>query len=130
MLAELLGVPHACLVMEIDLSPDERRVQLLREMESGWFQRQTLPLPALLTVQAGISAVRYVSLKGIMQAKKKEVRKVPVEDLDLDSRDFPRLEIRRLYPPKVDRKAEIFDGDPVSAVDRLVDRLLRQAKVL
>lgn len=130
MLAELLGVPHASLVMEIDVAPDGTRVRLVKELEGGWFQNQTVPLPALVTVQAGISPVRYVSLKGIMQAKKKEIRKVGLDELEKRFEDLPGLEVRRLRVPVVDRKAEIFEGDIEAAVEHLVDRLLREAKVL
>jgi electron transfer flavoprotein beta subunit len=47
-----------------------------RELEGGWFQWVTMPLPALLTIQSGINQLRYATLKGIMAAKKKEIRKV------------------------------------------------------
>ena len=47
-----------------------------RELEGGWFQWIALPLPALLTIQSGINQLRYATLKGIMAAKKKEIRKV------------------------------------------------------
>ena len=47
-----------------------------RELEGGWFQWIELPLPALLTIQSGINQLRYATLKGIMAAKKKEIRKV------------------------------------------------------
>ena len=47
-----------------------------RELEGGWFQWVSLPLPALLTIQSGINQLRYATLKGIMAAKKKEIRKV------------------------------------------------------
>ena len=33
-------------------------------------------MPALLTIQSGINQLRYATLKGIMAAKKKEIRKV------------------------------------------------------
>ena len=37
-----------------------------RELEGGWFQWVSLPLPALLTIQSGINQLRYATLKGIM----------------------------------------------------------------
>src|ERR671913_2415403 len=73
-LAELLGLPHATIVIEVDASGEEFRVK--RELESGWYQWYTMPLPALLTIQSGISQIRYATLKGIMAAKKKEIREV------------------------------------------------------
>ncbi len=94
-LAELLGLPHATIVMEIEARPAEKTVKALREMESGAFQWVEMPLPAVLAIQAGISKVRYASLKGIMQAKKKEIRKINLGDLAIDLDSIPRLEINR-----------------------------------
>src|SRR5919112_1227566 len=73
-LAEKLGMPHATIIMEVQ--PSEGALRVKRELEGGWFQWVTLPLPALLTIQSGINQLRYATLKGIMAAKKKEIRKV------------------------------------------------------
>ena len=51
-------------------------LRVKRELEGGWFQWIAMPLPALLTIQSGINQLRYATLKGIMAAKKKEIRKV------------------------------------------------------
>src|SRR4030095_8580506 len=71
-LAELLGLPHATIVIEVDASGEQLRVK--RELESGWYQWYSMSTPALLTIQSGISQIRYASLKGIMAAKKKEIK--------------------------------------------------------
>src|ERR687886_1832326 len=73
-LAELLGLPHATIVIEVDASGERLRVK--RELESGWYQWYTMPRPALLTIQSGISQIRYATLKGIMAAKKKEIKEI------------------------------------------------------
>ena len=73
-LAEKLGMPHATIIMEVQVDGGGLRVK--RELEGGWFQWVALPLPALLTIQSGINQLRYATLKGIMAAKKKEIRKV------------------------------------------------------
>src|SRR5258708_38574030 len=73
-LAELLGLPHATIVIEIDATGEQLRVK--RELESGWDQWYTMPKPALLTIQSGISQIRYATLKGIMAAKKKEIKEL------------------------------------------------------
>lgn len=130
MLAELLGLPHATIVMQIEVDSEKGTVRALREMESGWFQWVELPLPAVLAVQAGISAIRYPSLKGIMQAKRKEIVRVDFASLNLDLSALPRLELRNLYAPRQSRKAELLEGDTTSVVEQLVDRLKREAKVL
>src|SRR5713226_544140 len=73
-MAELPGFPHATIVIEVDASGEKLRVK--RELESGWYQWYSMPTPALLTIQSGISQIRYASLKGIMAAKKKEIKEV------------------------------------------------------
>lgn len=130
MLAEFLQIPHATIVMEVEADVEGMGFKVLREMESGWFQWLKLPMPCLLAVQAGISAIRYPSLKGIMQAKKKEIRKIEVEKLTVDWTAQPRLEIERLYIPEQERRAELLKGETDEIVDQLVGRLQKEAKVL
>jgi electron transfer flavoprotein beta subunit len=65
-LAELLGIPHATIVIEVDRSSLNGNLRVKRELESGWYQWFTYKLPTLLTIQSGISQIRYASLKGIM----------------------------------------------------------------
>ncbi|HXF43405.1 MAG TPA: electron transfer flavoprotein subunit beta/FixA family protein, partial [Pyrinomonadaceae bacterium] len=72
-LAELLGMPHGTLVIEVDRQSLGSTLRIKRELESGWYQWFTYKLPAVFTIQSGISQIRYASLKGIMAAKKKEI---------------------------------------------------------
>jgi electron transfer flavoprotein beta subunit len=72
-LAERLGLPHATIIMEVEAGAAGLRVK--RELEGGWFQWVTMPMPSVLTIQSGINQLRYATLKGIMGAKKKEIRK-------------------------------------------------------
>ena len=73
-LAELLGLPHSTILMEIQVNGATLKVK--RELEGGWFQWIEMPLPALLTIQSGINKPRYATLKGIMAAKTKPIRKL------------------------------------------------------
>src|SRR5919198_2100755 len=73
-LAEKLGFPHATIIMEVQATGGTLRVK--RELEGGWFQFVSMPLPAVLTIQSGINQLRYATLKGIMAAKKKEIKKI------------------------------------------------------
>ena len=130
MLAEFLDFPHATIVMEIEADPASGKVKALREMEAGWFQWLELPLPAVLTIQAGISQVRYPSLKGIMQAKRKEIRKQPLSELDLDWSKVPRLEIKSLSFPETASKAQMFEGEAATVVAELIEKLRKEARVL
>ncbi len=116
--------------MEIRADPAQKTVKALREMESGWFQWVELPMPAVLTIQAGISQIRYASLKGIMQAKKKEIRNVELSDLDVDLSSVPSVEVLKVYFPVVEKKAEILQGATEEVVEQLVEKLKKEAKVL
>src|SRR5665213_4035747 len=80
LLAELLGRPHATIIMQID-AQGSGALRVKRELEGGWFQWVELPMPAVLTIQSGINKVRYATLKGIMIAKKKEIVTIPRESL-------------------------------------------------
>src|SRR6202022_830930 len=73
-LAELLGIPHATIIMQVEAGDGSIKVK--RELEDGWFQHVEMPLPALLTIQSGISKLRYATLMGIKKAKTKETKTV------------------------------------------------------
>ncbi len=66
-LAERLGMPHSTIIMEVQITDGVLRAK--RELEGGWFQYVSMPLPALLTIQSGINQLRYATLKGIMAAE-------------------------------------------------------------
>lgn len=130
MLAEYLGLPHATIVMEIKVNPEANRVKALIELENGRFRWVELPLPAVLTIQSGISRVRYASLKGIMQAKRKEIRRVSLSDLGIDWKTLPSLELVELSLPETDSKAEMLQGDANQVAAQLVEKFKKEVKVL
>jgi electron transfer flavoprotein beta subunit len=133
LVAERMGLPSATLIMEIE-PPAGGRIKVKRELEGGWFQWITLPLPAALTIQSGIYPVRYATLKGIMGAKKKEIRKLAPGDVGLAADQVgvsgSGTELVALYVPGKDKAAEILQGDVATAVATLVEKLQQEAKVL
>ena len=122
-LAEKLGIPHATIIMEVNVQNGHVRVK--RELESGWFQFVTMPLPALLTIQSGINQLRYATLKGIMAAKKKEIRTVSVS-----GGPKARQRIVDLYAPQKVKKTEMISGSPSDAAKQLVKALREDARVI
>ena len=122
-LAERLGMPHATIIMEVQV--DDGRLRVKRELEGGWFQWVGLPLPALLTIQSGINQLRYATLKGIMAAKKKELRRVTPSDLA-----GSRQTIVKLYVPEKTKRTQVIEGAPAEAAAELVRRLREEARVL
>ncbi len=129
-LAELLGLPHSTIIMEIQVaSPNAIRVK--RELEAGWFQWIDIPLPALLAIQSGINKPRYASLKGIMAAKNKPIQKLTASDLGLSAADLaPRQKISRVYVPVRKAQTEFLQGNPKEIATRLVDKLRNEARIL
>src|ERR671913_616846 len=118
-LAELLGLPHATIVIEVDASGEEFRVK--RELESGWYQWYTMPLPALLTIQSGISQIRYATLKGIMAAKKKEIREVQPA-VAAGEGEFQTVE--SVYLPLKQKQTQFLgDGDAKKGAAQLAEKL-------
>ena len=126
LLAELLGLPHATIIMQIEVQ--DGRMRLKRELESGWFQWVELPLPAVLSIQSGINKVRYASLKGIMAAKKKEISIVTRESLGITHEPTERVE--RIYVPQKTKKTEFITGTPKEAAAKLLEKLRHEARVL
>ncbi|RMD94118.1 MAG: electron transfer flavoprotein subunit beta/FixA family protein [Calditrichaeota bacterium] len=131
-LAELLGVPSATIVMEIQAQ--DSKIKVKRELESGWFQWVELPLPAVLTIQSGINQIRYATIKGIMMAKKKEIKPLGLEELGISEDEIQEsisgLKFHRIYVPEKTKKTEIFEGDPKEVAKKLVEKLKNEAKVI
>jgi electron transfer flavoprotein beta subunit len=121
--AEKLGVAHSTIIMEVQVEGTSLRVK--RELEGGWFQYVTMPLPALLTIQSGINQLRYATLKGIMAAKKKEIAKVAAPG-GLASRQ----KITALDAPQKQKQTVMIGGSPAEAAKELVKRLREEARVL
>jgi electron transfer flavoprotein beta subunit len=122
-LAETLGMPHATIIMEVQASASGLRIK--RELEGGWFQWITMPLPALLTIQSGINQLRYATLKGIMAAKKKDIRRV-----EAPTAAAPKQRIAALYAPEKSKKTQMIQGAPAAAAKELVRRLREEARVI
>ena len=121
-LAEKLDASHATIIMEVDVQGPTLRVK--RELEGGWFQWISMPLPAVLTIQSGINQLRYATLKGIMAAKKKEIRAVPAP-----AASAARQRITAVYLPEKTKQTRMIDGSPADAAQELVRVLREDARV-
>jgi len=126
-LAELLGLPHATIIMEVENSGAGIRVK--RELEDGWFQHVEMPLPALLTIQSGISKLRYATLMGIKKAKTKEIRRVTPAELGTAT-GAVSIRLDRVYLPERAKQTQLFEGDAKDVAAKLVEKLKFEARVL
>lgn len=125
-LAELLGIPHATIIMQVEAS--DSSVKVKRELEDGWFQHVEMPLPALLTIQSGISKLRYATLMGIKKAKTKEVRRISAGDLPQATAATVTLE--RVYLPEKKKETQLIEGSPKEAAAKLVEKLKFEVRVI
>jgi len=121
-LAERLGMAHSTIIMEVQIDGTTLRVK--RELEGGWFQWISMPLPAVLTIQSGINQLRYATLKGIMAAKKKEIKAVAAP-----AAAAARQRILSIYVPEKTKATRLIAGTPAEAATELVRVLRDEARV-
>ena len=105
-MAELLGLPHASLILHVEKTDSGLNVK--RELEEGWFQNIELPLPAVLTIQSGGNKLRYATLMGIKKAKTKEIRKVAAAELG--QAGAPTAILENIALPQKQKSTQIIAG--------------------
>src|SRR5205823_11615710 len=127
---ERLGIPSSTIIMDVQIDPSTgsgqaATLRVKRELEGGWFQWISMPLPALLTIQSGINQLRYATLKGIMAAKKKEIRKAALPDGLV-----PSQQIIGLALPTKSKQTQMINGTPADAARELVKKLREEARAI
>jgi electron transfer flavoprotein beta subunit len=122
-LAELMGLPHATIIMNVEVNGASLRLK--RELENGYFQHVEMPLPALLTMQSGSNKLRYATLMGIKKAKSKETRAVPAAQFTTR-----HDEIVKVAPPERVKRMEKLSGAPDEVAQKIVEKLKLEVKVL
>jgi electron transfer flavoprotein beta subunit len=116
--AEMLGIPHAALV--VGMEPGEKNFRIHRELEAGTLESYTIELPALFTIQTGINQPRYISLGGIRRATKMEIQVRSLGDIGLSREGIvPKLKLEKLELPPKGKKAEFISGSPGEAAAKL-----------
>jgi len=133
-LAEYLNIPHANLVIKVEVASDKKKVKVNRQIVGGE-EVLEMPLPAVITCQKGLNEPRYASLPGIMKAKKKEVKAVKAADLKLDAASIgaagARSKISKCYAPPQRKAAQIIAGEtPEQKAAALVKLLREEAKAI
>jgi len=131
-MAQLLGWPHATIIMEIQKADGggvNTQIKVKRELESGFFQHVSMPLPAVLTIQSGINKLRYATLLGIKQAKNKPLRKVTMDEVK-SALGENMQKIEKLYVPQKTKKTEMLEGSPGEVAKKLVDKLRNEVRVI
>ncbi len=123
-LAELLGIPHATIIMQVEVTGSGLKVK--RELEDGWFQHVEMPLPALLTIQSGGNKLRYATLMGIKKAKTKETKTVQAAT----ATTAQAITLERVYLPEKQKKTEMLTGTPAEVAAKLVEKLKFEVRAI
>jgi electron transfer flavoprotein beta subunit len=124
MVAELLDIPSATGVLA--MTTDGGTIKAERELEGGALEVVEMPTPCLIAIQSGANQVRYASLKGIMQAKKKPVDVKSLADLGLAGTvggANNKTAVKKIYMPKKGDSAEILKGSTAEIVAQLVTKI-------
>lgn len=125
-LAELLGLPHGTIIMQVE--KEDGGIRVKRELEDGWFQNVHMPLPAVVTIQSGINKLRYATLMGIKKAKTKEIKRVTPGELG--SAASATATIERVYLPQRSKQTQMLEGSAKEAAAKLVEKLKFEVRVI
>lgn len=132
-IAEFLGIPQAQVAVEFSLSDDNSTVTVKRRVEGG-DEMVELTLPALVTCEKGLNEPRYASLPGIMKAKKKEIKKIALADLDLDAAkvgsEGAQSQIVKFQPLPERPPVKMIQGEVAEQAKELARLLREEAKVI
>lgn len=120
MLAELLAVPALTFAKKVGV--EGAKVTIQRQTDDG-YQTVESAMPALISVTAGVGEPRYASLKGIMAARTKEVKRLGLAELGV-SRGNPAEQILGVTDAEQRQPGEIFEDDGTGA-QKVVEFLVR-----
>jgi electron transfer flavoprotein beta subunit len=121
-LAALLDWPQATFASKVEFSGDKKEVTVTREVDGG-LEVVAFSLPGIITTDLRLNEPRYASLPGIMKARKKELKEIPLAELGVDAK--PRVKTLKLAPPP--KRAA---GRKVETVQELVNLLHTEAKLI
>lgn len=124
LLAEAMGLPHATIVMQIQL--EGTLLKAKRELEGGWFEWVEMPLPALLTIQSGLNKPRYASLLGIKKAKTKELRHCTLAELAPGGSTTSGILLKKIYSPVRRKQTEFLTGSPKEIATALGEKIRQE----
>lgn len=122
-IAELLDVPALTFATQVDFDGELLRIR--RQTESGHDAVES-PLPAVLSVTAGVNEPRYPSLKGIMGAKSKPMDRLTAAELGADAGGAPDGETIVAVEPAPQRSAGEIVKDEGDAAKRIADFLVEK----
>lgn len=127
-LAELLDIVHVSTITRLTI--EDQKATLERDVE-GDVEIVEASLPALFTAQQGLNEPRYPSLPGIMKAKRKPLKIMELDDINLSVEELHnQIKLIQLFTPSKKEEGKILEGELEEQVQELVQLLQTEAKVL
>ena len=153
-LAEMLDIPIISGAIRVEVPSDEKAI-VHRKLKGGYREVLEASLPALVSVDTGLNEPRYVSIRAVSRAKKREIKQYDLKDLELSSEDvgqkgskttvvsLSRPRPKRIFVPDSNLSAmerlmqvesggleekdgDVISGSPKEVASKLVQRLIRQ----
>jgi electron transfer flavoprotein beta subunit len=115
-------------VLKLEFAADGRSLTVEREIEGGARENLELTMPAVVTATKGLNTPRYPSLKGIMAAKKKEIKELTPDSLGTAGTAMLSFGDLRLPPER--KQGTVIPGEPREAAEKLVKLLREEAKII
>jgi electron transfer flavoprotein beta subunit len=127
-LAEVLGIPSVSSILKLDIA--EGKAVAVREIDGGT-ETIEVPLPSVLTAQKGLNEPRLPSMKGIMAAKRKEIKTLTLADLGTSAAELSaKTKITDYSLPSPRSAGKVIPGEPAEAAAELAKLLREEAKVI
>jgi electron transfer flavoprotein beta subunit len=126
--ADALGIPSVGSILALAIEGDTASVT--REIDGGT-ERIEVKLPALFTAQKGLNEPRLPSMKGIMGAKKKEIKVQSLADLGLSAEETAsKMSVPAFSLPSPRKGGKLIPGEAAEAARELARLLREEAKAV
>ena len=128
LIAEILNMTHASLVVGTEVLSNGK-IKVKKELESGWFQWAEMDMPSSISIQSGLNKPRYASLKGIMGAKKKQIDRYNLDELEIEN-PTSFITTKQIYIPQKSKETKYLEGDTDAIVEELIKILRDDIKAI
>jgi len=131
-LAEQLGIPQIAYVKKVDIDSRENKIIAHRETDDG-YEIVQCKLPVLITVLKILNEPRYPSIRGILTAKRKEIKVIKAADLKADTSklgaDGSPTQVVNIFTPQVHQSGKMVKLEPKDSSQEIVN-FLQQEKII
>jgi electron transfer flavoprotein alpha/beta subunit len=131
--AEILNLPQITYGVEVQLTPNKKRIRVKRETESG-YEVLEARLPALVSASKGDPIRRVPSFQAVLEARQKDVSVITAGDLDLDEAELgltgSYTQVVNIFPPRQKQGGLKLEGIDPEVAARKIAAFLREEKFI